>query len=227
MIRYILTDIEGTTTAIDFVHQTLFPYAAAHLPGFIRAHHSDPGVAAALDLVRATMHEEGIPAPDLEAVIAQALEWIRVDRKHTGLKDLQGFVWADGYATGQFQGHVYPDVRPAFERWKEAGIKMGVYSSGAVAAQQQLFGFSEAGDLTPFFSDYFDTRIGHKKEVSSYERILEALGLRGEEVLFLSDVEGELDAAKAAGMAAVQLLRAGTVASGRHAGVGDFSQLSV
>jgi enolase-phosphatase E1 len=222
MIQYILTDIEGTTTAVDFVHTTLFQYATKNLPDFIHQHHEEEEVAAALDLVRATMQEENIPEPDLEALIAQVLAWIAVDRKHTGLKALQGHVWANGYESGEFKGHVYPDVKPAFERWKAKGIKMGVYSSGAVAAQKQLFGFSEAGDLTVYFSDYFDTRIGHKKEVNSYLRILEKLGLPGDAVLFLSDVEGELDAAKAAGMRAVQLLRPGTVASGRHEGWGDF-----
>ncbi len=141
MIQYILTDIEGTTTAIDFVHTTLFQYATKNLPDFIRQHHQEEEVAAALEQVRATMEEENIPAPDLESLITQVLEWIAVDRKHTGLKALQGHVWANGYASGQFKGHVYPDVKPAFERWKAKGIKMGVYSSGAVAAQKQLFGY--------------------------------------------------------------------------------------
>lgn len=225
MIQYILTDIEGTTTAIDFVHTTLFQYATENLPDFIRQHHAEEEVAAALDLVRATMEEENTPAPDLESLISQVLAWIAEDRKHTGLKALQGHVWANGYASGQFKGHVYPDVKPAFERWKARGIKMGVYSSGAVAAQKQLFGYSEAGDLTLYFSDYFDTRIGHKREVASYERILEELGLPGEDVLFLSDVEAELDAAQAAGMRTVQLVREGTVATKRHEVWGDFSML--
>lgn len=225
MIQYILTDIEGTTTAVSFVHTTLFEYATENLPDFIRQHHAEEEVAAALELVRTTMEEESIPAPDLEPLIKQILEWIAVDRKHTGLKALQGHVWSNGYSSGLFKGHVYPDVKPAFERWKTAGIKMGVYSSGAVAAQKQLFGYSEAGDLTVYFSDYFDTRIGHKKEAQSYRNILGELGLAGEAVLFLSDVEAELDAAKEAGMDTVQLVRPGTVASKRHVVWVDFGEM--
>ena len=76
-------------------------------------------------------------------------------------------------------------------------------------AQKLIFGFSEAGDLTPFFSGYFDTRIGGKKEADSYRAILDELGVEASSVLFLSDIEAELEAAEACSMKTVWLVRDG------------------
>jgi enolase-phosphatase E1 len=225
MIRFILMDIEGTTTSIDFVHQTLFPYAAEHLADFVRAHQQEERVEQAIAEVKATIKEETGQTSDLEGVIAALLQWIKEDRKHTALKQLQGYMWEDGYQTGQYRGHLYPDVIPAWKRWKSKGIDLGIYSSGSVKAQQLLFGYSEAGDVTDYLSHYFDTRIGHKREADSYQNILDRLAIPPAEVLFLSDVAEELDAARAAGMQTIQLLRPGTTQTGSHSTAGTFDEI--
>ena len=225
MIQYILTDIEGTTTSISFVHDVLFPYATAHLPAWVRSHRSEPRVQAALHQVSETMTQEQGLATDEAQQIAALLQWIQDDRKHPALKAIQGFLWKDGYETAAFKSHMYPDVAPALARWQARGIKMGVYSSGSVPAQRLLFGYSEVGDLQPYFSDYFDTAVGHKREVQSYLNIQKAIGLPAEAILFLSDIPEELDAAKAAGMQVMHLLRPGTAACERHPGVESFAEI--
>lgn len=225
MVKYILTDIEGTTTSISFVHDVLFPYAAAHLPSWVRSHRSEPRVQAVLQQVAETVLAENGMATDEGAQIEWLLHWIRDDRKHPALKALQGYLWKDGYENGAYTAHVYPDVAPALARWHAQGLKMGVYSSGSVPAQRLLFGYSEAGDLQPFFGDYFDTAVGHKRERKSYENIQKALGLPASEILFLSDIPEELDAAQEAGMATLQLLRPGTAASAHHKGVSSFDEI--
>ena len=203
MIQAIVTDIEGTTSSIDFVHQTLFPYARQHLRGFIKAHADDPRVQQELAAVAQEVGRE----LSLDQAADVLEQWIDEDRKATPLKSLQGLIWAQGYADGELQGHVYPDTPDYLRRWHQQGIALYVYSSGSVPAQKLIFGHSSAGDLTPLFSDYFDTRIGHKRETASYAAILEAIQLPAEQVLFLSDVGEELDAARAAGMQTCQLLR--------------------
>lgn len=225
-MQFILTDIEGTTTDINFVHKILFPYAFENLPNFVRANLQNPAVVTALDQTRQTLLEEGLPAESTEDLINGLLSWITADRKHPALKQLQGLIWKVGYDSGGFKGHVYPDVVPALERWKQQGIPMGIYSSGSVGAQKLLFGHSEYGDLNGFFSENFDTAVGHKREVASYQNIASQLGLPPAEILFLSDIEEELDAAEAAGMQCLQLLRPGTIPSMRHAGVGSFAEIS-
>lgn len=224
-MQFILTDIEGTTTDINFVHKILFPYSTEKLPGFVAAHLDDPHVAAALAQARVTLQEEGLPAESTEDLIQGLLSWIEADRKHPALKTLQGLIWAEGYLSGGFKGHIYPDVVPALERWKQQGLRMGIYSSGSVAAQKLLFGYSTYGDLNNFFEANFDTAVGHKREVGSYQNIAAQLALPANEILFLSDIEEELDAAKAAGMQCLQLLRPGTIPSMRHAGVGSFEEI--
>jgi enolase-phosphatase E1 len=224
-MQFILTDIEGTTTDIHFVHKVLFPYAYEKLPGFVQAHLRDPAVRTALEQTRQTLQAEGLPAEDTEALVEGLRAWITADRKHPALKQLQGLIWEEGYLSGAFQGHVYPDVVPALERWKQQGLRLGIYSSGSVAAQKLLFGYSVYGDLRGFFSHYFDTAVGHKREVSAYQNIASQLGLPAAEILFLSDIEAELDAAQAAGMQGLQLLRPGTLPSLRHAGVGNFAEI--
>lgn len=203
MIRAILTDIEGTTSSIAFVHEVLFPYALRALPGFVAAHGGAPEVRQWLD--RAALDIGGVVADECIVEILQG--WIREDRKHPALKALQGLLWKDGYERGDFQGHVYPDAVAALRRWHADGLRLQVYSSGSVAAQQLLFGHSDAGDLRGLFSGWFDTAVGGKREMESYRRIVERIGLPAADILFLSDVVEELDAARTAGLRTVLLDR--------------------
>ncbi len=194
--RIILTDIEGTTSSISFVKDVLFPYARNALPAFVRAHGSDPEVRRWLDNAAV---DAGSVCTD--HVLVEVLKgWIDADRKHPALKALQGIMWADGYANGEFRAHVYPDAVQALQSWHAHGERLYVYSSGSVAAQKLLFGHSTAGDLQPLFSGYFDTAVGGKREDQSYRRVASAIGCAASEVLFLSDVVAELDAARSAGM---------------------------
>jgi enolase-phosphatase E1 len=212
----VLTDVEGTTTPIAFVRDVLFPYARGALPALLRDRAGAPEVAAELAAIAEL-------APGREP-LAALLGWMDEDAKVTPLKALQGLVWREGYLSGAIQGQVYPDVAPCLRAWHAAGVRLAVYSSGSVEAQKLIFGHSTAGDLTALFEGYFDTRIGAKREVPSYRAIAASLETPPGQMLFLSDVEAELDAASAAGLATCQLVRAtdGTVASSRHQTAPDF-----
>ena len=203
-IKAILTDIEGTTTDINFVHKVLFPYARKNLPAFVREHQAEEAVAFEIEQVRTQM---GQPDADLEAVIEQLLAWIDSDTKATPLKTLQGLIWMGGYSEGDFSGHVYADAKAGLERWKDAGLNLYVFSSGSVKAQKLIFGYSDFGDMCPLFSGYFDTKAGAKREAQAYQTIAAEIGLPAEQILFLSDVTEELDAAKTAGMHTCLLVR--------------------
>jgi enolase-phosphatase E1 len=204
LIRTILTDIEGTTSSISFVKDVLFPYAARELPRFIREHAGDPAVR---ELVRESAIEAGVEHDDLEAIIDRLLTWIEEDRKATPLKALQGLVWESGYASGDYRAHVYEDAWRNLKRWSEEGYNLYVYSSGSIHAQHLFFRYSERGDLLPLFSGHFDTGIGGKKDPGSYRAIVDALAANPAEILFLSDVREELDAARDAGLHTCWLLR--------------------
>ncbi|MBE5251153.1 MAG: acireductone synthase [Enterobacterales bacterium endosymbiont of Blomia tropicalis] len=223
MIRAIVTDIEGTTSDIRFVHNILFPYARQHLATFIRDHQDNAHVNAALDAVRAEVDQ---PNADREALIAILFSFMDQDRKSTGLKALQGMIWRDGYVNGNFTGHLYPDVAPALTAWQQQGLKLYVYSSGSVAAQKLLFGYSDEGDITGLFSGYFDTHVGAKRDVASYRTIAAEIGLPVEQLLFLSDIHQELDAAAAAGWQTLQLIRDDADNESRHRQVNNFSQIN-
>ncbi len=218
-VSAIVTDIEGTTSSIDFVHEVLFPYARKHLPAFVREAAADEAVEKLLDDARAEAGEEDA---DVERVIDILLSWIDEDRKATPLKSLQGRIWQHGYASGAFTGHVYDDAVRNLRKWRDAGIDLYVYSSGSVTAQKLLFGYSDAGDLTPLFCGYFDTKVGHKRESGSYSRIAESIAVPVADILFLSDVVEELDAAATAGMRTCQLVRNDTVTTGTHRIAHDF-----
>jgi enolase-phosphatase E1 len=196
----ILTDIEGTLGSIAFVRTVLFPYAAEHVASFVVAHASEPAVRAILHETAALAEEPA--APD-ERLVAVLRAWIAADRKATPLKTLQGLIWAEGYARKAFTGHVYADAAAALRAWHAAGIPL----YGSIAAQQLLFRNSDHGDLTPLFRDYFDTTIGPKTEAASYRAIAAAVGVPPPGIVFLSDHEGELDAARAAELQTVRLLR--------------------
>jgi enolase-phosphatase E1 len=213
----VLTDIEGTTSRISFVRDTLFPFARERLGRFLAEHGEEQAVAAELVEVRRLA-----PGRRPEEAL---LGWMAEDAKVTPLKSLQGMIWAEGYATGALKGDLYPDVAPALRAWHLAGIRLAVYSSGSVAAQKLIFGHSVAGDLGTLFDGFFDTRTGAKREQASYAAIAAELGVAPGALLFLSDMELELDAAAAAGLHTCQLVRAedGTAPSTRHPNAPDFA----
>jgi enolase-phosphatase E1 len=202
-IRAVLLDIEGTTAPIAFVAETLFPFAAARLADFVRAHAADPEIAAAL---KETAELEGRALTTDEA-IEVLLGWIAADRKATPLKTLQGKIWRDGYEGGTLRSPVYPDAVAAMRAWKARGLRLDVYSSGSVEAQVLLYRYTADGDLTPLFTGYFDTRTGPKMEAASYAKIAATIGFAPSDVLFLSDLPRENDAALAAGMQTIRIDR--------------------
>jgi enolase-phosphatase E1 len=207
MIKAIVTDIEGTTTSLSFVKDVLFPYARAKLPDFVKQHHHETAVK---QLLLDTCREADLACncdTDPQAAINQLIEWIDQDQKITPLKALQGLIWQAGYEQGELKGHLYPDALANLKAWHGRGIALYVYSSGSVLAQKLLFGHTEDGDLTPLFSGYFDTHIGGKREAEAYRKIAETISLPPGEILFLSDIKEELDAAKTIGFHTYWLIR--------------------
>ncbi len=211
---FILLDIDGTTTPVDLVFQVLFPDARARVLAFLEAHGAETEVVRDLVALRdahARDAAEGHTPPTWDSSPASAAAYARwlmdQDRKLTALKSLQGRIWAEGYALGRLRGQVYDDVPPALSRWTAAGRSVAIFSSGSVLAQKLLFAHSDHGDLTPFLSGYFDTTTGPKGDAVSYRRIASALAEPPSSGLFVSDVVGELDAARAAGLATALVVR--------------------
>jgi len=224
MIKAIVTDIEGTTSSLSFVKEVLFPYARANLADFVHHHKDEPQVKT---LLEESCMEIGA---ELETgqLIAQLIQWIDEDKKVTPLKSLQGLIWEAGYQKGDFKGHVYPDAAAYLKVWKAKGLDLYIYSSGSVYAQKLLFAHTEYGDLTPLFSGYFDTHTGGKKEQESYCKIAEQLGLPADQILFLSDIKEELDAAKAAGFKTLWLTRdSAPDAQAEHRQISSFDKISI
>lgn len=223
MIKALLTDIEGTITRISFVKEVLFPYATEQLPTFVRANQQQAVVAEQIDAVKVLIDQ---PNANIDTVINTLLEWISADKKITPLKQLQGLIWQTGYENGDFTGHIYPDAYQFLQAQQQAGQQLYVYSSGSVKAQHLIFQHSDFGDIRPLFTNYFDTKVGAKQEASAYKNIIAKLPFAANEVLFLSDVAAELDAAKAAGLKTLHLIRDGQANSTEHNYINDFSQFT-
>lgn len=209
---FILTDIEGTTTSISFVSDILFPWFRMHIRELLGMTHLTAVREAMDETVSIASHSEGLKLSSDEEIIQTLDRWCAEDKKITPLKTLQGILWEKGYQNGELKAHVYSDVAPKLKEWREAGIGMGVFSSGSVAAQKLLFCFSDDGDLTTYFSHYFDTNTGGKRELTTYRLIASKLRLDPGQILFLSDIGQELEAADAAGFQTLQLVRPGTEA---------------
>jgi enolase-phosphatase E1 len=216
----LLLDIEGTTTPIDFVYKTLFPYAGREVESFLREHSDSNEIASLIGDLRAQRGADeasGLQPTAWrdddggEATILSAVDYVRwlmtKDSKCTALKAFQGKIWQQGFENGELHGEVYDDVAPAFARWREQGREICIYSSGSVLAQWLLFGSVSSGDLTPYISDYFDTQMGAKTASSSYRKIARKLARAEAEILFVSDAAKEISAAIEAGMQAVLCVR--------------------
>lgn len=196
------------------------------MDSFVRARTEDPAVRAVLDQ---TAREAAVEVHDLNAIVKTLQTWSDRDVKITPLKELQGMIWKDGFESGEIRAPLYDDAVDAMRRYRAGGIRLFIYSSGSIAAQQLLFGHAVAGDLRPLFEGYFDTTTGPKRESSSYHRIAQTIGLSPERVVFFSDHAAELDAARAAGMQTVQLARPGdgVTAAGTHPATDTFAGIDV
>jgi enolase-phosphatase E1 len=238
-IQAILLDIEGTTTPIDFVFRTLFPYARQRIEQFLLEHGNEPSVREDVAALRMQHHADATeklnPPPwaddsssaELTSAAAYGAWLIDRDSKCSALKSLQGKIWQEGYRTGDLRGEVYPDVPPALARWSRQGKIICIFSSGSVLAQKLLFGSTAAGDLTGFLRFYFDTTTGPKNAPGSYLRIAEALALEAPKILFTSDVAKELDAARDAGMQTMLCVRTASTerAASAHRVVHSFDEI--
>jgi enolase-phosphatase E1 len=198
----VVIDIEGTVGSIRFVKDVLFPFARSRLRPFVLAHRTRPDVARELEAIQA---DTGVA--DIDGQVEQLERWSDLDRKVTPLKALQGMIWAGGYASGELVAHLYDDAIAALKRWADAGLPVYVYSSGSIAAQRLYFAHTSGGDLTAGLAGHFDTTTGPKQDAESYRRIASAIGRLPTDLLFLSDVAAELEAAGAAGFQAVQVRR--------------------
>lgn len=220
-ITAILLDIEGTTTPIDFVYKVLFPYARAHVREYLSANVASPNVEADISgLIELNVEDSrrGLEPPILDTPVKEVsldrivayLHWLMDrDSKATPLKSIQGKIWEAGYNSGDLRSQVFEDVPRAFKRWQQRRRSVFIYSSGSVLAQKLLFASTQFGDLTPYISDYFDTNIGAKRDSESYARISQAIEVPAPNILFVSDVTDELDAAASAGLETRLCIRPG------------------
>jgi len=240
--RAILLDIEGTTTPISFVYDILFPFARARLQPFLTTIADTPALADLAVWLRrdhdrdntAQRHpppwDEGSAASRLASIEAYAAWLMDADRKSTPLKQLQGWIWRDGYERGELHGQVFDDVPHPVEAWHEAGMLTAIYSSGSVLAQRLLFANTQRGDLTPFLDAYFDTTTGAKTEPASYRRIATELAVPLNTILFVSDAAKELDSASSAGMRTALCCRPGNPEQPEataHPRISSFDELTL
>jgi len=156
--------IGGTTRRIEFVRDVLFPFARKRLPAFVETHGNRPDVQHWL---HEAAREAGMIEAERQEVVELLLQWIAQDRKSTALKALQGMIWKEGYESGAYRAHVYPEVAARLRAWRADGLRLYVYSSGSVPAQQLFFRYSEAGDLTPLFAGNSDTETGPNRQAQS------------------------------------------------------------
>lgn len=216
-VKGILLDIEGTTSSIRFVYDEMFPFVRRELDAYLAAHWNSPELQAACDTIaRDTGHASfaawlgALPAATARSQLADHIHQLMdEDAKISGLKQLQGLVWRQGFESGELRAHVFPDVPPALHRWNQVGVDVRIYSSGSIAAQQLFFGHSIAGDLLRCFRGHYDTTTGGKQAAASYAAIADDFMLEPGCILFVSDIVGELAAAREAGLQTVLSLRPG------------------
>ena len=240
-VRELLLDIEGTTTPVDFVARVLFPYAREHVRDFLmRQAPTDRALQDDLAVLFADHRTDeragqspppwrnDSPAAVLDSAVTYVHWLMDRDRKSTALKALQGRIWEVGYRAGELKGKaaVYRDVRPALARWQKAGKRIAIFSSGSIQAQRNLFANTTDGDLSSFLSGYFDTTTGSKREATSYRQIAATLGQEPRDVVFISDVTAELDAARAAGMQTALCVRGAGSPDTDHPRIRSFAELA-
>jgi enolase-phosphatase E1 len=244
--RGILLDIEGTTSSVSFVYDVMFPYVRKHLTFEVFANWLEPEYIDAFHAIARDAGHESLdawlktkglsrenPLRAAEVVCNEVTRLMDSDTKATGLKQLQGLIWQSGFESGELKAHVYDDVPPALTAWNAAGKDVRIYSSGSVQAQKLFFGHTIAGNLLSQFRGHYDTTTGPKKEAESYRRIAGEYRLQPRDILFVSDIVAELDAAANAGMQTALCVREGSqppalaASAGVHPVSADFHQVRI
>jgi len=243
--RGILLDIEGTTSSVSFVYDVMFPYVRKHLTFEVFANWLEPEYIEAFDAIAKDAGHASLdawlktqsltrdkPLRAAEVVCQEVTRLMDADVKATGLKQLQGLIWKNGFESGELQAHVYDDVPPALETWNAADKDVRIYSSGSVQAQHLFFGHTIAGNLLSKFRGHYDTTIGGKKESASYQKIAAEYRLPANDILFLSDIVAELDAARSAGLQTALVVRPGNAPNQQstgapHSTLENFAQLDL
>jgi enolase-phosphatase E1 len=221
--KLVLLDIEGTVSPLAFVHDVMFPYARKHAAAWLGAHWGHAVIAQ-------LAHDAGVPsflnALDAEAAVHRLMD---ADAKVTGLKQLQGLIWEQGFRNGDLRSTLFDDVVPALDHWREKGREIRIYSSGSIHAQRLFFAHTTTGDLTPRLSGYYDTTTGSKRESASYTAIATDCGLQPNEILFVSDLIDELNAAQSADMMTTLALRPGNKPQPEsgHPAITSFAEITL
>jgi enolase-phosphatase E1 len=239
--KCVLLDIEGTVSDVRFVYDVMFPYAKSGLVPFLTAHWGncevtsaidrvakDAGIATVEDWLGANWQADRVRSIDVLDAHLQGL--MAGDSKANGLKQLQGMIWKTGFECGDLRAELFPDVLPALQKWKRSGIDIRIYSSGSVLAQKLFFGHTTVGDLSSLFSANYDTNTGPKKESASYRRIVEDSQCAAPDIVFITDVYSEIQAATQAGMQVVASVRPNNVplpAEFTGLAITSFSQLEI
>jgi enolase-phosphatase E1 len=238
-LQHVLLDIEGTTCPVSFVGEVLFPYAKQQMPVFLADQAENPIVKGLIDQVfdawdkdsdlEAASLRQRYANNDSEAAVSYLWWLIEKDRKLTALKELQGLIWRRGYEQGLLKAPLYPDVPEALGRWKNAGLELSIYSSGSINAQKLLYQYSNYGDLSHLFCQWFDTNIGDKQIKQSYSKIAETLNTNPEQIVFISDRKSELCAAEEAGFKVLFSRREGNpeTDNGIYLGITNYAKLSL
>ncbi len=229
MITHVIIDIEGTTSSTWFVQRILYPYSRERFAGYLAQHRTRPDVDAMVQMIRDLAEE---PEADDARVVWWLYHWLDGDKKMTPLKAFQGWIWDEGFAKGELTSHFFDDAIPTMRRWKESGLDLSIFSSGSVNAQRAWFGNTPEGSILSIFSHHFDTEnIGHKRIADSYRKMTAVLGVPASQIVFLSDLVAELDAAREAGWNTVGVRREGDeyweAGVGSHLAITSFEQLDL
>lgn len=233
-VRGVLLDIEGTTSSISFVYDVMFPYVRENVASFLDSDWEDPSVQACLPLLVDDLNKTSVDRwlgsltidQQKQEIVEAVIGLMDADIKATGLKQLQGLIWKNGFHEGQLVAHMFDDVADAVRRWTRSAIDVRIYSSGSVQAQKLFFGHTVAGDLLSLFNGHYDTTTGPKKDAESYRKIAAEYTCDASEILFISDVVDELEAAKQAGLQTVLSVRPGNAPVGDVHGFATIESFS-
>ena len=228
-VRHLLLDIEGTTCPASFVSEILFPFARESLPRFITDNHEESKVREILNAAQREWDEDNSAASHelrkeqasnkneaYTGLIEYLLHLIKIDRKSTALKDLQGMIWLMGYQQGELKAELFPETAECIQHWTREKLLISSYSSGSIQAQKLLYKNTNFGDLSEAINQWFDTHTGNKQHSLSYTKISQKLKASTSEILFVSDNPNECDAAKDAGMRTLFSLRSGNPDQNPH-----------
>ncbi|XP_013397492.2 enolase-phosphatase E1 [Lingula anatina] len=221
-VKVLLLDVEGTTSPISFMKNEVNQYVTENIQEYLTKNWESEELQNVITSLREQAQQdkeagtEGVvevkaaddPQEEVIASITENLKWqMSQEKATTAACQLQSQILREAFKMEKMKGKLFDDVVPALKEVATDSRQVYLFSTTSMDVQKLLFTYSAQGDNSKCLSGFFDSKVGAKTEMESYKNIINDIGVKPEETLYVTDMPAEAQAAGKAGIGVFLLNR--------------------